>query len=146
MERLDKAFDIFVRALDNAHIPSITVDGPYHSDTEELYQLAFDFYHMMKEARQNLGLDEAVEVCDVAQETYDMAEEMKEIIDEEIKSNKDTGYDNILRGFAEKAIAVCGKMRRYQRKAEKEEEYEEEVEKPAKTIKMDKSNLIKPKS
>ena len=88
MDRLDKSFQIFTEALNNAHIPTITVDGPYHSDTEDLYTLAFDFYHLGKEARQNMETEEAVEVCDVAGETYDLANELETLINDEIKENK----------------------------------------------------------
>ena len=43
---------------------------------------------MVKEARQNLEEDEAVDVCDIAKKTYDLSEEIIGIIDEEIKANK----------------------------------------------------------
>lgn len=126
MDRLNRAFDIFRQSLDNAHIPTITVDWPYHSDTEDLYTLAFDFYHLSKEIKQNIWEDDAVEVEDVAQETYDFAEELKELIDEEISENSNTWYDNLLRGLSERAVEVCWKMKRYQHKLEEEKETPEE--------------------
>lgn len=132
MDRLQRAFEIFVESLNEAHIPSITVDGPYHQDTEALYELAFKFYHLWKEARQNMEIDEAVEVEDIASKTYDLSSELEDLILTEVNENKNIGYDDILRWLAQEALSVCGKMKRYQRKVEEKEEKPEEEKKEEK--------------
>ena len=113
MENVDKAFDIFKQSLDEAHIPSITTNKSFHEDTEALYELAFDVYHLTKEADQNLGEGTPVEPFEAADMVLSLANQLYDIIKKEIDDNKDIGKDNLLRGLAERSVAVIGKMKRY---------------------------------
>lgn len=128
MNRLDNAFEIFVESLNELHIPSITVDGPYHKDTEDLYELAFDFYHMLKEARQNAWEDEAIDICENWIRSFELAQEIEKIILDEIKENKNIGIDDELRWLAARALAVKWKMMRYKRLEDKEKQEPEDEE------------------
>jgi len=61
--------------------------------------------------RQDLALDNPSQVNDVAKEAYDLVEELKKYLADEIKTNKDIGMDNLMRGLYEKANGVCGTLR-----------------------------------
>lgn len=121
-----RTFQIFARLL-AIHIATKTVNTPFHSDTEKAYTLAFDIDHQIREMRQDLEIDACSEVEDVATESYDLAEELKAYLKDEIKTNKDIGMDNLLRTLYERANGVCGTLRGYAKEA-KEEEAEDETE------------------
>lgn len=120
-----RTFQIFARLL-AIHIATKTVNTPFHSDTEKAYTFAFDIDHQVREMRQDLALDACSEVEEVAPEAYDLVEELKKYLADEIKANKDIGMDNLLRGLYERANGVCGTLRGYAMEA-KEEAMEDEA-------------------
>lgn len=124
-----RTFQIFARLL-AIHIVTKTVDTPFHNDTEKAYTLAFDIDHQIREMRQDLALDNPSQVDDVAKEAYDLVEELKKYLADEIKTNKDIGMDNLMRGLYEKANGVCGTLRGYVMEAEEEESEDETETKP----------------
>ena len=120
---------IFDRLL-AIHIESKTTGSQYHKDTEKAYEFAFDAFHTTEEMKQDLGLSQASDCEDTGQEAYDLIENLKAIIEKDVKQNKDIGYDNRLRGLAERATDLCGTFKQYTKEQEEEEDTEEEIENP----------------
>ena len=134
--QLDRVFEIFSRLL-SIHIRTKTTDRNFHKDSEDAYVLAFDISHLVREMRQNLDIDEPSKVVDIADEAYDLVEELKTILEQMTRANTETndlGYDNLLRTLAERASAVCGDMRRYVYEADEEREERGEMHTPTMKI------------
>ena len=85
--------------------------------------------------RQDIMLDDPSCVCDVAEEAYNLVEDLKSYLSEEIKGNKDPGMDNLLRSLYERTNSVCGTLRGYKMEEEHEEDEEEMENKPKMAIK-----------
>ena len=121
---MDRLLQIHNRLL-QIHIESKTTGTQFHKDTEKAYELAFDVFHLLSEMRQNLWLDENTDCEESGQEAYDLLEEMKSFVYDLAASNKDVGYDNLIRSLAERLADMCGTFKQYTKKQEEEEEQEE---------------------
>ena len=94
---MKKAFDIFQELLMEIHIPTKTTDTQFHKDSEKAYELAFDIAHLIAEMNQDIEEAESIEVDKVGPRAYELVEELKDILTEEIVNNDDIGKDNLLR-------------------------------------------------
>ena len=122
-------FEIYKRLLE-IHIASKTACKNFHADTETAYDLAFDCFHLTEEMKQNLGEAKPLTPEDAEQEAYDLMEELKTLLKEEMDG--DTGMDNLARSLYEKVNGACGDLKRYLPEKSETEEMDEEEEKPTK--------------
>jgi hypothetical protein len=94
---LKKVFEIYKRLLSIHILTKTTDENGFHKDTEDAYEKSFDIFHSISELRQDLEMDTPEEVESVAQEAYDLVEELKGLLEKEVKSNKDIAMDELLR-------------------------------------------------
>lgn len=108
---MDRIFKIFER-LFTIHVETKTIDETFHKATERWYELAFKAFHKVQERRQDLKLDNPVDnLHEVQLESYDLLEELKKIIEEEIDSKQTKWYDNLLRSLVDDIENECGNSR-----------------------------------
>ena len=129
---------IFVRLL-FIHIRSLTTWTQFHLDTEKAYERAFDVLHLTEEMLQALGQQPTTDSCEDWQEAYNLIEELRQIIKDDIKSNKDEWYDDELRWLSRIWTKLSWKFLQYTEKQEEEEEKETTNEETKET---QKSKLI----
>ena len=96
-KKIQRAFEIYKSLLLDVHIPTKTKDKNLHEDSQEAYEFAFRVVHDVLEARQDSGVDKAVSCEEAGQNAYELVEELKGIVLELVKSNKDVAIDNLLR-------------------------------------------------
>lgn len=96
------------------HIKTKTTDkNGFHSDTKAAYEKAFDVMHDIAELKQDQLMEAPYKVEDVAQEAYDLLEEIKEYIYEKIGQNTDYAMDELLRWLALSTATLCGNQRKH---------------------------------
>ena len=122
----NRLLKIYTRLLE-IHIATKTTNSPFHRDTETAYNTAFDCLHLIAEMKQDLQMDNSLTCEEVAQETYNLVEEIKDILKENI--DWDIWMDNLVRWLYQDVNSICWTLRGYV-KEEKEEGYEEEQEEP----------------
>ena len=108
-----RIFEIYKRLLE-IHILTKTTDKNwFHSDTATAYEWAFSLFHKVEELKQDLEIDEPVEVEEVSQEAYDLVEELKWIVQTMVKDNKDIAMDELLRGEALGLTSICWDLKKH---------------------------------
>ena len=88
---------------------------------------------------QALGQQPTTDSCEDWQEAYNLIEELRQIIKDDIKSNKDEWYDDELRWLSRIWTKLSWKFLQYTEKQEEEEEKETTNEETKET---QKSKLI----
>lgn len=124
---MDRKLQIFIELL-IIHIKTKTTDTQFHKDLEKAYELAFDSFHFVSEMMQDLWLEDSTTREENWLKSYTLIEELKTLINNEIHTNSEIGFDNRLRTLSERLVDMCGTFKQY--KTETEENNEEEIETP----------------
>ena len=125
---MNRIFQIYKRLLE-IHIRTKTTGcNWFHSDTETAYSNAFDCFHNIKELYQDTEEETPLTVEEVAKETYDLQEELKEIIGSMVVENDNIAIDNELRGLYQSCTSICWTLRKHLKEVEEEEMDEEETQ------------------
>jgi hypothetical protein len=113
---IEKIFNIF-KELFVLHVLTKTTDTVFHEIvSKKNYEKAFEIVHSIYEARQNIGLDSSIDCEEAGERSYNCIVELKSIIEEMVKSNKDIGLDNMLRSAAEQVNDLVGNNSAYSQK------------------------------
>ena len=122
IQTMNRKLQIYIELL-LLHIWTKTICPLFHEKSQDWYELGFDIIHEILEKNQDLEIDEVAEEW-YEQKAYDLLEEYKTILEEEIDSNDAIGKDNLLRWLYDKVDFACGNARWFI-KEEQEEDYEE---------------------
>lgn len=118
MERL---FGIFEQLL-LLHIGTKTNDPLFHEKSAAFYQIVFDIFHEVSEKNQDIWEDKPVDCEEARQETYDLLEEAKELLEEMIEEDNSYGKDNLLRWLVDKLEFQCWNAKGFIEEEEKDED------------------------
>lgn len=108
------------------HLATKACYSQFHEKTESTYETLFDIIHSIGEKRVDLWLDTIDEEETIVQDTYDLVDEAKTILESMVKEKNSIGMDNLLRGLCDKVESECGNLRAFIE--EEKDEYEEEKE------------------
>ena len=114
-------FDAFQRVLE-IHVKTKTKDIVFHDFTKSVYEKLFDVFHNIAEKGEDIkkGLP-AEDVQAMKNETYELVEHVKELVDG-MKDKHSTGMDDLIRGLVNDLETLCGTARGFT--VEKEEAME----------------------
>lgn len=110
---MNRIFQIYKRLLEIHILTKTTDDNGFHQDTAEAYAKAFDVFHTISELRQDLEIDTPELVSSVADEAYELVEELKGLTTDMVNKNKDIAMDELLRGLVLSIAGICGNMRKH---------------------------------
>jgi len=109
---MDRKLQIYI-ALLLLHIKTKTVCPLFHEKSQDWYELGFDVAHGILEKNQDLEIDKPIDDKEAKTQAYALLQELKTIISAEVKTNKEIGKDNLLRGLYDKLDFACGNARAF---------------------------------
>ena len=132
MDNLARLTAIYLKVLQN-HIATKATYSQFHEKSQEFYETLFDIIHSIWEKRVDIWLDTIDDEETIVQETYDLIEEAKGIIESMVKDKNSIWMDNLLRGLADKIEFDCGNARAFISEESDEEDASNQDDKKDKT-------------